>query len=240
MNLAAPVNRCPRALGCCRIRALGNYATPQQGTGKHLLRWIKAFFADDPKRQPERQPKRGLYRKRNALCFAACGPARLSVRFRRKLRRIPQQRALSMTYVATNYANNPRAPVGQWTCSPTSSLKPSSEVPPEKSTKGPDLCGQCVSYVKKVCPSLPQTTLWKKGSAVRGNKSILPGTVIATFNKSGKYVGHAAIFVREGVAGIDVYDQYVTLPSPKAVGPRTLRWGAHGNANNGDNFYVVE
>ena len=44
----------------------------------------------------------------------------------------------------------------------------------------------------------------------------------------------------QGPAGVNVYDQYVTPPSPKAVGPRLLRWGAHGRSNNGDNFYVVE
>jgi len=56
--------------------------------------------------------------------------------------------------------------------------------------------------------------------------------VVARVN-SGPYVGQTPI-------GINVYDQYVTPPSPKAIGPRTLRWGAHGNSNNGDKFYVVE
>jgi hypothetical protein len=67
-----------------------------------------------------------------------------------------------------------------------------------------------------------------------------PGTAIATFNEFGKYYGHAAIYVSQNGEGITVYDQWVALPGPKAVGPRTLRWGAHGIANNGDNFYVVE
>jgi hypothetical protein len=98
-----------------------------------------------------------------------------------------------------------------------------------------------VSYVKRVCPSLPPTGLWKRGSRVKDNRSILSGTVIATFNDSGIYEGHAAIYVGQNpTAGINVYDQYVTPPSPKAVGPRTLRFGAHGNSNNGDRFYVVE
>jgi hypothetical protein len=107
-------------------------------------------------------------------------------------------------------------------------------------TKGTDLCGQCVSYVKKVCPTLPATSGWKKGALVKNNPKILTGTIIATFNAAGKYEGHAAVYVNQSPAGINVYDQWVTPPTPKAVGPRLLRWGAHGNSNNGDNFYVVE
>jgi hypothetical protein len=113
-------------------------------------------------------------------------------------------------------------------------------VPTGDDTKGTKLCGQCVSYVRKVYPALPETGLWKKGLPVKANKNILPGTVIATFNTSGTYEGHAAIYVNQNPAGINVYDQYVTPPSPKPVGPRLLRWGAHGRSINGDNFYVVE
>ncbi|WP_323118833.1 BPSL0067 family protein [Burkholderia alba] len=145
-----------------------------------------------------------------------------------------------MAYLSSNYQNNAGAPAGKWTCAPTSSLGPFDAAPSGNVTKGTDLCGQCVSYVKKVCPMLPPTFSWGKGAAVKDNKDIKPGTVIATFNHAGKYQGHAAIYVGQSAAGISVYDQYVTPPSPKAVGPRTLRWGAHGTSNNGDNFYVVE
>jgi hypothetical protein len=145
-----------------------------------------------------------------------------------------------MTYVSTNYANNLNAPVNKWTCAPTSNLGPFVKAPSGADTKGSDLCGQCVSYVKQVCPALPATRSWKKGLAVKNNTKISAGTVIATFNAAGTYEGHAAIYVSQTPVGINVYDQYVTPPSPKAVGARTLRWGAHGNSNNGDNFYVVE
>lgn len=145
-----------------------------------------------------------------------------------------------MAYVSSNYKNNPNAPEGKWTCSPTSSLAPFAEAPSGEQTKGIDLCGQCVSYVKRVCPTLPSTTHWKKGAAVKGHTTILPGTVIATFNNAGIYEGHAAIYVSQSTAGINVYDQWVTPPNPKAMGPRTLRWGAPGNSNNGDKFYVVD
>lgn len=146
-----------------------------------------------------------------------------------------------MAYVSTNYMNNAAAPVGKWTCAPTSSQPLFKEVPPTGKSNYPDLCGQCVSYVKKVCPALPATPSWTKGLPVKGNKNIRPGTVIATFNVHGKFEGHTAIYVSQSATiGISVYDQYVTPPTPKAVGPRTLRWGAHGQSNNGDNFYVVE
>ncbi|GLQ95193.1 BPSL0067 family protein [Dyella acidisoli] len=146
-----------------------------------------------------------------------------------------------MPYIAANYRNNPSAPVGKWICAPTSGLTLFQDVPPDDKTTSPYLCGQCVSYVKRVCPSLPATAHWTKGAPVKNNNSIAPGTVIATFNASGRYEGHAAIYVSQDPHhGVTVYDQYVTPPSPKPVGERVLRWGAHGNSNNGDKFYVVE
>jgi len=144
-----------------------------------------------------------------------------------------------MPYVSKNYKSSSSAPVGQWTCSPTSKLGPFSVIPTGATTKGLDLCGQCVSYVKKVVPSLPQTSLWKRGAQVKGNKTIKAGTVIATFNAAKKYYGHAAIYVSQDNLGIKVYDQWVTGRA-SAVGPRILRFGAQGNSNNGDNFYVVD
>lgn len=145
-----------------------------------------------------------------------------------------------MPYISSNYMTNPKAPAEQWTCAPTSALGPFTEAPSGDQTRGPHFCGQCVSYVKTVCPTLPATVAWKKGKPVKDNKEIAPGTAIATFNSSGRYEGHAAIYVSQSSAGINVYDQWVTPPSPKAMGPRMLRWGARGNSNNGDNFYVVE
>ena len=145
-----------------------------------------------------------------------------------------------MAYVSANYVNNPNAPVGKWTCAPTSQVAPLDRAPTEAQSKAPDLCGQCVSYVKKVCPSLPATANWKKGVPVKGAKNIMAGTVIATFNAANKYEGHAAIYVSQNNDGISVYDQYRTPPTPKPVGPRLLRWGAQGNSNNGDRFYVVD
>lgn len=145
-----------------------------------------------------------------------------------------------MAYVSANYKSNPRAPLGQWACAPTSTLGPFTEAPSGDQTRGTHLCGQCVSYVKTVCPALPRTADWKKGAKVRDNKDILPGTVIATFNAQDKYEGHAAIYESQTSAGVLVYDQWVTPPSPSPAGSRLLRWGAAGRSNNGDNFHVVE
>ncbi|CAJ4170216.1 Uncharacterised protein [Burkholderia pseudomallei] len=146
-----------------------------------------------------------------------------------------------MPYVSTHYSNNASAPVGRWTCAPTSKLAPFDKAPTGSVTSGVDLCGQCVSYVKRVCPTLPLTGQWRKGAPVKGNATIVAGTVIATFNAAGKYDGHAAIYVSQTKGGgILVYDQFVTPPTPQPVRQRRLRWGAHGRSNNGDNFYVVE
>jgi len=146
-----------------------------------------------------------------------------------------------MPYVSKNYLNHKDAPVGQWACAPSSSLGPYETIPASETTTGPvDYCGQCVSYVKTVCPTLPARTAdWKKGAAVKDNKTIVAGTVIATFNGDGKYLGHAAIYVDQGSAGITVYDQWVT-GTPKPIGSRVLKWGAKNTVNNGDSYYVVD
>lgn len=128
-----------------------------------------------------------------------------------------------MAFISVNYDHNPAAHFGQWVGTPP-------------------YYGECVSYVKSVVPSLPATSHWRKGPLVKGNLAILKGTVIATFNADGHYHGHAAIYesqeLRGPVAGINVVDQWIT-PPPKPIGRRMLRFGAHGNSNNGDNFYVV-
>ena len=104
---------------------------------------------------------------------------------------------------------------------------------------GANLCGQCVSYVKTVCPVLPRTADWKKGAQVRGNKDILPGTVIATFNAQDKYEGHAAIYESQDDKGMTVYDQWFT-GTGKAIGSRFIKWDGNGIANRGDGYYVID
>jgi hypothetical protein len=145
-----------------------------------------------------------------------------------------------MSFVSSNYKTSANAPLGQWVCSPGVSFGPYSTVPPANMQSHPNYCGQCVSYVRQVCQTLPPTGQWKQGSVVKGNTAVTAGTAIATFNKDGAYYGHAAIFVSQDDTGIHVYDQFVAGHSPQAISPRLLRWGGHGDVNNGDKFYVVE
>jgi hypothetical protein len=51
------------------------------------------------------------------------------------------------------------------------------------------------------------TTQWRKGALVKGHRNLAAGTVIATFNESGHYQGHAAIYESQTTTGINVIDQ---------------------------------
>jgi hypothetical protein len=145
-----------------------------------------------------------------------------------------------MAYVSSNYKTNSKAPMKKWVCTRTSSEKVYDTEPPADKTKSPNYCGQCVSFVTTVCPTIPvSTNAWKKGALVKGNTDILPGTAIATFNNKDKYSGHAAIYDGQTSNGINVVDQWVTPPA-SPIHQRTLKFGAHGNSNNGDNFYVID
>jgi len=145
-----------------------------------------------------------------------------------------------MPYVSRTYQNATQAPDGKWVCAPTSSRAPYESAPSGDVTRGRDLCGQCVSYVKAVCPELPATSMWRKGDAVKGRDSLRAGTVIATFNAQGRYEGHAAIYVGQISAGLNVIDQWVSGSSPKPVGPRLIRFGGGSRSNDGDQYHVVE
>ena len=146
-----------------------------------------------------------------------------------------------MPFIAIAYTQNLQAPVGQWACTRTSPHGPYTEAPPAAMRVDPNYCGQCVSFVARVCPDLPVNTgLWKKGLPVKTSGSIVDGTVIATFNEQGRYQGHAAIYVRQDANGIHVYDQWVSGVNPKAIGPRLIRWNGTGVSNRGEGFHVVE
>ena len=124
-----------------------------------------------------------------------------------------------MPYISTNYDHNPAAPLGKW-------------------VGAPPYYGQCVSYVKAVIPGMPQTSLWKKGPLVRNNPDIVAGTAIATFSPAGHYTVHAAIYESQTDEGLNVVDQWIA-PPPQPIHRRMLRFGGHGPANDGDNFYVI-
>ena len=60
-----------------------------------------------------------------------------------------------------------------------------------------------MSYVTTVCPDIPVNTgRWSKGTQVKGDNTIAEGTAIATFDATGQYVGHAAIYVKQDAVGI--------------------------------------
>jgi hypothetical protein len=105
--------------------------------------------------------------------------------------------------------------------------------------------GQCVPFVQKASGA-PVTSAWKRGTKVRGTSAIQKGTAIATFDANGKYTNstdgtsHAAIYVGQDAAGLQVWDQWTAQP----VHQRTIRFqgGAAGvkPVNDGDAFYVIE
>lgn len=104
--------------------------------------------------------------------------------------------------------------------------------------------GQCVALVQAADSSVGLTATWAQGSAVQGNTSLQPGTVIATFGSNGTYTNstdgssHAAIYLGQNAQGIQVEDQW--LGHPASI--RTIGWTSTTSsyaANNGSAFYVV-
>lgn len=94
---------------------------------------------------------------------------------------------------------------------------------------------ECVALVKEACKA-PQTTLWKKGTHVKGNQ-VPKGAAIATFNDQGKYEGHAAIYLSQDNFGIKVVDQWQGQPGHT----RVIKFDdSRTPSNNGNKFYVVE
>jgi hypothetical protein len=75
--------------------------------------------------------------------------------------------------------------------------------------------GDCVALIQKFT-SAGVTTGWRQGDAVLNNKQLRPGTAIATFF-NGRYPrlntgNHAAFFLRHGIDGFWIIDQYAKRP----------------------------
>jgi hypothetical protein len=126
--------------------------------------------------------------------------------------------------------------------------------------------GSCVALPQTLVPALGHTSTWRRGDAVAGNKAILSGTVVATFETDGKYHSnnhdnHAAIYISEVTAGangetqtgIKVLDQW-TGKSPSTRVMSTTNYATHKKAvktkhgvntmyenpsNNGNALFVV-
>ncbi len=103
--------------------------------------------------------------------------------------------------------------------------------------------GQCVALVQAVDPSVGTTRTWAPGAPVEGNTGLTPGTVIATFDGSGRYANatdgssHAAVYLGQDEHGVRVLDQW--SGSPAAI--RTIPWTNPGGAaaNTGRAFRIV-
>jgi hypothetical protein len=104
--------------------------------------------------------------------------------------------------------------------------------------------GHCVKFVQAAAAA-PRTTEWRPGPWVRGNKSIPPGTVIATFEANGTYTprtgNHAAIYISQDETGIRVLDQWRGQPVHERVIRFKGGWGAGSGSksNDGKLFRVV-
>ena len=101
--------------------------------------------------------------------------------------------------------------------------------------------GQCVALVQAADPAVGLTRTWAQGGQVQGNTSLVPGTIIATFDGNGRYANatdggsHAAIYLGQNAQGIQVLDQWAGSPAAY----RTIRWSGATAANTGSSFHVV-
>jgi hypothetical protein len=113
--------------------------------------------------------------------------------------------------------------------------------------------GECVALVQAANgANAPQTSHWKQGDIVQGNTGIKPGTMIATFDKNGRYTNskesHAAIYLGQDEHGIRVIDQWNNrdgngnVTSQQPPNERTLPFNdsRHTGVNGGNSYYVVK
>jgi hypothetical protein len=92
--------------------------------------------------------------------------------------------------------------------------------------------------------SLPPTTHWRRGDPVQDN-SLERGTVIATFDGSGRYGNrtdqscHAAVLLAQHADGsITVFDQWLNQPPHQRV--IRNRRGAGYAVNDASRYHVIE
>jgi hypothetical protein len=102
--------------------------------------------------------------------------------------------------------------------------------------------GQCVALVQ-VASGAPPTANWVRGSKVQADTSLAVGTAIATFDADGHYGNradgtcHAALYLGQTAAGIEVVDQWKGQPPHRRVlhfnRPNTPK------VDTGEAFFVV-
>lgn len=106
--------------------------------------------------------------------------------------------------------------------------------------------GQCVTFVHAVVTT-PPASLWRRGDAVRDNKNMLPGTIIATFDSDGHYgnrtdgTSHAAVYLFQTSGGIMVLDQW-NGRTKQPPHQRLIRFkdGKGLTIDDGSQYYVVQ
>lgn len=109
---------------------------------------------------------------------------------------------------------------------------------------------ECVALVQHFA-NAPITSAWRKGDQVMGNKSLSPGTAIATF-VNGRYPNrphgnHAAFYLGQDAGGIYVVDQWRDMQNKPTISKRFIRskgksksGGYVEPSNNADAFSVIE
>ncbi|XLZ68827.1 BPSL0067 family protein [Massilia sp. SR12] len=109
---------------------------------------------------------------------------------------------------------------------------------------------ECVALVQHFA-NAPITSAWRKGDQVMGNKSLSPGTAIATF-VNGRYPNlphgnHAAFYLGQDAGGIYVVDQWRDMQNKPTISKRFIRskgksksGGYIEPSNNADAFSVIE
>ena len=109
---------------------------------------------------------------------------------------------------------------------------------------------QCVALLQHYA-KLPQTTTWKEGKSVMGERLLAKGTAIATF-VGGKYQSHstgnhAAFYMSQDANGIWIMDQWANNTTKPKVSKRYIRrkgkfskGGYVDPSNNADAYSVIE
>lgn len=123
--------------------------------------------------------------------------------------------------------------------------------PKASELKGQPVVGsrQCVALVQQYAGA-PTTPHWRQGEAVLGNTLLKPGTAIATFVNgrypSHRHGNHAALYVKQGIDGIYIADQWksekkteISVRFIKAQG-RDKRGNYIHASDNADAFFVIE
>ena len=124
--------------------------------------------------------------------------------------------------------------------------------------------GECAAIAQSLVAGLGDIHAchWRRGAKVQGNMSLLPGTVIATFDSNGRYIGtakhnhsggvaHTALYLGQTAVGVEIVHQFNSHPNIQGAlvrfdGKKTAGLHAGVSASGGcpeddaRNYYAVE